>query len=145
MFHVECVLYTGVMKNTSVTGAIGEAVAVEYLVRNGYEILAQNYRKPWVEIDIIAINCSIVHIIEVKTVSYETRQALEWAISHETWRPEEQVHARKLHKLGQGSEAWIHDNNYEGEWQIDVLAVRIVPQETYATVKLIPNVVAESG
>lgn len=143
MFHVEYKRYTTVMKNTSATGAIGEAVAVEYLNRNDYQILEQNYRKPWVEIDIIAKKESVVHIIEVKTVSYETISALEWAVSHETWRPEEQVHARKLYKLGQGAEAWIHDNKYQGAWQIDVLAVRIVPQETYATVKVIPNVIAD--
>lgn len=131
------------MKNTTAIGNIGESVAVEYLLRRDFAIIEQNFRKPWVEIDIIAQKGEVVHIIEVKTVSYTTKADLEWSVSHETWRPEEQVHARKLRKLGQGAEAWINDKQYTGEWQIDVMAVRIVPQETYAVVKVIPNVIAD--
>jgi hypothetical protein len=35
------------------------------------------------------------------------------------------------------------DNNYDGEWQIDVLAVRIVPREKYATVKYLENIILD--
>lgn len=131
------------MKNTTATGTKGEHVVAEYLTRNGYRILARNYNKPWVEIDIIAEKDQVVHVIEVKTVSHDTKADLNWAVAHDLWRPEEQVHDRKLRKLGQGAEAWIKDNNYQGEWQIDIFAVRIVPHETFATINVIENVVRD--
>jgi len=49
------------------TGRLGEACAVDYLVRRGYEIVAQNYRKPFGEIDIIARERGTLVFIEVKT------------------------------------------------------------------------------
>lgn len=130
--------YQAMTQKTQLTGQIGETVAAQYLQQSGYRILAQNYQKPWVEIDIIAYKEPYLYVIEVKTVSYETKADLEWAVTHETWRPEEQVHERKRYKLGQGAEAWIEEHRYTGEWQIVVLAVRIVPRETYATVNMLP-------
>jgi hypothetical protein len=35
------------------------------------------------------------------------------------------------------------ENDFDGDWQIDVLSVRIVPREKYATVKFIPNIVLQ--
>ena len=127
-------------KNTKEIGSLGEKVAVEYLLRNGFSILITNYWKKWGEIDIIAKKINRVHFVEVKSVAYETKGKLEYAVSHETWRPEEQVHQFKIHQIEKALETWISENNYEGEWQIDVLAIRLVPHETFATVKYIENI-----
>jgi putative endonuclease len=129
------------MKNTQETGKIGEEIASDFLVKNGYSILDRNYWRKWGEIDIICRKNEIVHFVEVKTVSYETRQNLEWAVTHETWRPEELVHRFKLHQIEKALQTWIGEKNYTGEWSIDVAAVRIVPRETFATVNLIENVI----
>jgi len=51
----------------AVTGRLGEACAIDYLVRHGYEIVAKNYRKPFGEIDIIAREQGTLVFIEVKT------------------------------------------------------------------------------
>ena len=122
-------------------GRIGEDIAEKYLIGKGFKIKERNYWRKWGELDLIAENSNVVHFVEVKTVSYETKPALQWAVAHETWRPEEQVHAFKLKKMHRTVESWLSDHNYDGEWQIDVLAIRIVPRETYATVKFIDNVV----
>jgi putative endonuclease len=127
-------------KNTKQTGDMGEKVACEYLTKFGYTIIERNYWKKWGEIDIVAQKDNLVHFIEVKTVSHETKGELEHAVSHETWRPEEQVHHFKLHQIAKALETWISENNYAGDWQIDVLAIRIVPRETYATVDFIENI-----
>ncbi len=123
------------------TGAYGEEIAANYLKKYGFTILDLNYLKKWGEIDIVARGTKGVRFVEVKTVSYETKQDLQAAISRGTWRPEENVHYSKIQRLNRAIESWILEHNYEGGWEIDVIAVRIVPRERYATVKYLPNIV----
>lgn len=127
--------------NNKATGDKGEAIVCKYLQRKGWKIIDRNYQQRWFEIDIIAQFQQTIHFIEVKTVSYETIKDLNKAVTRETWRPEEQVHAKKLEKIGRGVDFWLSSTKYEGKWQFDVAAVRIVPRETYATVKYIDNLV----
>jgi putative endonuclease len=123
-------------------GNLGESVAARYLESKGLAIVDRNYLKKWGEIDIVARETSgKVHFAEVKAVSYETRQALEYAVTHETWRPEEKVDQWKLKKIAMAIESWVAEHTYDGDWQIDVVVVRLVPREKYATVKWIDNVI----
>lgn len=121
-------------------GAIGEQIAARYLEKRGFTIIGRHYLKKWGEIDVIARQAHVVHFVEVKTVSYETKAALQRAVSYGTWRPEENVHAFKLKKLQRAIASWLAEHQWTGDWQIDVVAVRFVPRETYATVKYIDNV-----
>lgn len=130
------------MKNTKVIGGFGEKIAANYLKKRGFTILDINYWRKWGELDIVASKDSMVHFVEVKSVSYETKEKLRYAVSCGTWRPEEQVHQFKLHQIGKAIETWISDRSYEGAWQIDVIGVRLVVEEKYATVNYIENIVA---
>lgn len=47
-------------------GRVGESLACEYLIRNGYKILKRNYQKRCGEIDIIAKNDLYLVFLEVK-------------------------------------------------------------------------------
>lgn len=127
------------------TGAQGEIIAAQYLKKHGFAILDTNYLKKWGEIDIVARGTvdgvEMVRFVEVKTVSYETKADLEAAVARGTWRPEENVHYAKIQRLNRAIESWIMEHEYDGEWEIDVIAVRIVPREKYATVKYLQNVV----
>lgn len=136
------------------TGRLGEQVVAEYLRQRGYTLMAQNFRKQYAEIDLIAtkptkrignrdVAHETVHFIEVKTVSHGTLKELECAVTRETWRPEELVHEHKLNQIRKGVETWVLEHGWEGELQIDVAAVRIVPCEKFATVNLIENIVIE--
>lgn len=127
-------------------GAIGEKIAARFLKNKGFTILDQNYLKKWGEIDLIARkkvkNKQTIHFIEVKTVSYETKTYLNKARAIREWRPEERVTREKLQKMHRTIESWLGENNSEDiDWQIDVVAVRVVPHEKYATVKYIQNVI----
>lgn len=124
-------------------GKIGEEIACKWLNSRGFTIIQQNYWKKFGEIDIVARETAKIHLIEVKSVSYETKHELDYAVSHETWRPEENVHKDKQRKLKNAIQAWLIENKYEGEWQIDILSVQIVPREKYALVKLLDNVIFE--
>jgi len=128
--------------NNQKIGQTGEAVAVRYLENKNFSILDRNYRKKWGEIDVVARGTDKkVHFVEVKAVSYETKLNLTAAINSRAWRPEENVHPYKLKKLNRAIDSWLSENQYDGEWCIDVIAVRLVPREKYATVKYIPNVI----
>ena len=140
MYHVKHM--TSKTKNKQM-GDIGETATSNYLQRKGWAIIARNYRRSYFELDIIAKENDVVHFIEVKTVSYATQGAYQRSLDTNAWRPEEQVHARKMHKLRLGVEAWLSENNYDGKWQVDVAAVKLVPSEKFATVKLISNIILE--
>ncbi len=124
-------------------GNQGEILVANYLKKQGFELIEMNYRKPWGEIDVIAKKSNVMHFVEVKTVSYGTKHDLQQKVLRGTYRPEENVHHTKLKKLANAIETWISENKWLGEWVIDVVAVRIVPRETYATIKIIPNIIVE--
>lgn len=136
--------YNTIESRTTVkTGHLGESLASDYLRKLGFEIVQRNYLKSCGEIDIVAREKETIHFVEVKTVSHETVSELKRAVSYETWRPEEQVHARKLHQISKAVQVWLSENSYTGNFQIDVLAIRIVPRETFCTINLIQNVIVE--
>jgi putative endonuclease len=128
-------------QNNKKIGNLGESIAAKYLENKGFTVLDRNYLKKWGEIDIVARRTIKIHFVEVKTVSYETKEALKASVSRGTWQPEQNVHEYKLKKLARAIESWLMENKYEGEWQIDVVAVKIVPREKYATAKYIDNVI----
>jgi putative endonuclease len=129
------------------TGAYGEDISARYLKNMGFTIIDKNYLKKWGEIDIVARGTAgseqIIRFIEVKTVSYETKSDLQEAISRGTWRPEENVHYKKIQRMNRAIESWVMENKYEGDWEIDVITVRVVPREKFATVKYLPNIVLD--
>lgn len=129
--------------NNKKTGDQGELLTAQHLTKQGFTIIGMNYRKQWGEIDVIAQKDNQVHFIEVKTVSYETKRDLEVAVLRGTYRPEENVHKYKLKKLGRAIETWLLEYNWQGNWQIDVAAVRIVPRKTFATMNIINNIVID--
>lgn len=125
-------------------GKTGEDIAEIWLKNRKFSIIVRNYNRKWGEIDIVARGTDqIVHFVEVKTVSYETKEDLEYAVSHETWRPEENVHIQKQKRLSRAIQTWLVDKNYPGKWQIDIIAIRIVPREKYCCIVLIENVIFE--
>ena len=48
-------------------GKEGEELAVKFLKKNGYGIVERNYRCPYGEIDIIAMDSDVLVFVEVKT------------------------------------------------------------------------------
>lgn len=137
MFHVQL---ESIKSNNKKTGRLGEVVAAEYLKKRGLMVLEMNYTKSFAEIDIVARETDITHFVEVKTVSYDSYSSLEQAVSRATRRPEELVHRRKIKQIHKAVQAWLLENKHEGNFQIDVVAVHLVPRETYAAVDYIENI-----
>lgn len=51
------------------TGPVGEEIAAEYLIKQGYRIVERNYRTPIGEVDIIALDGKTLVFVEVKSRS----------------------------------------------------------------------------
>lgn len=128
-------------KNNKIIGNYGEQIAVKYLKSKGFEILDTNYLKKWGEIDIVARRTDCIHFVEVKTVSYETKAYINSDVSRGRWRAEDNVHPEKIKRLSRAIESWIMEHHYEGVWQIDVITVKIVLKDKFASVKYLPNII----
>ncbi|MDB4061025.1 YraN family protein [Vicingaceae bacterium] len=77
-------------------GKQGEAAAVKFLAKNGYDIITQNWRFQKAEIDIIAKYERQIIIVEVKT-----RTSLEFE------NPKEAVTIPKQKRIVKGADAFI--------------------------------------
>ena len=124
------------MKNqNSTTGKLGEDIAVKYLENHNYKILGRNYRKPWGEIDIIALETiqksQELVFIEVKTQN----QKFEW-------RPEENITFHKKHQLSRIVTTYLKANKIpeDQNWRIDVLAIKLDFNTENAQIEHIQNI-----
>ena len=62
------------------TGAKGEQMAADYLIRSGYDIVARNVRSRWGEVDIIASRGEDLAFVEVKSWSTLDKENLAQSI-----------------------------------------------------------------
>ncbi len=98
-------------------GERGEALAAEFLRRNGLTILRRNCRSRWGEIDLLAREGDAVVFVEVKT-----RASERWGL------PEDAVTPAKRFKLGLTARALCdHFRLWDRPLRFDVVAVRVGP------------------
>ncbi len=119
-------------------GDIGEKIARGYLKKQGYQILEQNYQKPWGEIDIITQKNKEIIFIEVKTRTVSEGQSLGYSPY-----PEENVGFNKKQKVIRTAQTYLLEKKYPLEtfWQIDVIAVELNIQTRKANLKHIKNAI----
>ena len=102
-------------------GKAGEDIAVIFLERRGFAILERNYWKPYGEIDVICEKDSVIHFIEVKSVTSDLS-----SVSRERVRPEDNIHSHKLRRLGRVIQAFLSKKDFrERDWVFDVCVVRM--------------------
>ena len=94
------------------SGKKGEIAAYKYLKKNGYKILARNYRKTYGEIDIIAQKGENIAFVEVKTRKNDSFGT-----------PAEFVTVQKQKKLIKTAYTYIQENNLDAEFTFDVVEV----------------------
>lgn len=145
MIHVSCgtrLLAHMASKHIKV-GAVGEQAVLNHLLRKGFQSVEANFRAKTGEIDLILRKAGKTHFVEVKTVSREIGYQYGKGVSHGTYRPEDNVHRDKLHKILNTIQVWISQKRYEGEWQLDVASVVLDIKNKKATIKYIENVILE--
>lgn len=100
------------MANHLETGQKGEAMAVTFLEKAGYQILETNWRFSRAEVDIIAMDGEILVFVEVKTRS-----------SDYFGKPEEFVTARKKTLLADAASVYMNKINHDWEIRFDIISV----------------------
>lgn len=111
-------------------GDVGENVACVYLEKHGFEIIDRNYLRKWGELDVVARKGSVIHFVEVKSVS-----------AGSSIRGEENMHPGKLARLHRAIETYLLEKRLDLDWQLDLAVVKIDSAERKATVELLENII----
>ena len=93
-------------------GKLGEELAVDFLEKNGYEILETNWVFDKAEIDIIAQKNGILAIVEVKT-----RSSIEFGL------PQDFVKPKKIKLLLKAVDEYVVKNDLDVEVRFDIIAI----------------------
>ena len=149
-------------------GDIGENIACHFLKKRGFEILDRNYSRKWGELDIVAKKDSIIHFVEVKSVSRELHTDAPLQVTHGTfkangrgdnagvphvagtesspkprdsYRPEDNLHPWKLKRLSRIIQSYMASKDIDSEFQLDIITVKIDMKLRKGRVEIIENVV----
>lgn len=95
-------------------GDLGEELAVEHLVKNGYDILERNYTYQKAEVDIIAQKGDTLVVVEVKTRS-----------TADFGNPQDFLKPKQIKRLVMAVDAYINENDLEVEVRFDIIAIVI--------------------
>lgn len=97
------------------TGIFGEDAACDYLIQQGYQITARNYRSGNGELDIIAwANPNLLVFVEVKTRTLE-----------EVYSPIDAVGPKKQKMLALVAGAYMKEIHYDWAIRFDIISVSI--------------------
>jgi len=124
--------------STKTTGATGEEIARQFLIRKGFSIIESNYRKPYGEVDIIAEKHGVVRFVEVKSVTREPSADISRVTN--SYRPEEMAHESKLHKVARTAQAYMAENRDDRDYQVDVVGIIMDPINRQARCRLFEQV-----
>jgi putative endonuclease len=118
-------LSRGTVDQRKSLGRLGEDLARAHLEREGWEIVAQNWRTRRGEIDIIARDRDWLVFVEVRT-----RRANPQGGDPFLGRPDDSITPRKQLQLVQMAEAYLFDVPWNGRWRIDVIALELNADDT---------------
>jgi putative endonuclease len=93
-------------------GKKGEQLAVDFLLKNNYEIIERNYRFDKAEVDIIARIKDTLAIIEVKTRS-----------STDFGNPQDFVKPKQIQRLVKAVDEYVNVNDLDVEVRFDIIAI----------------------
>ncbi len=93
-------------------GKKGEQLAVDFLLKNNYEIIERNYRFDKAEVDIIAQKNDILAIVEVKTRS-----------TTDFGNPQDFVKPKQIQNLVKAVDEYIKENDLDIEVRFDIIAI----------------------
>jgi len=105
------------------TGKIGEEIAKGYLEKQGYKILAQNFKTKYAEIDLLAKKGKEIILVEVRT-----------KIGENFGSPEESLTKKKLKKL------WFNAQMVKAA-RIDAVCIVLKPDNTLERLEHYENIV----
>ncbi|MFD1062437.1 YraN family protein [Winogradskyella litorisediminis] len=93
-------------------GKKGEELAVNFLLKNGYDIIERNYVFQKAEVDIIAQKKDILAVVEVKT-----RSTLDFG------NPQDFVKPKQIKNLVKAIDEYVTVNELDVEVRFDIVAI----------------------
>ena len=93
-------------------GKKGEQLAVDFLLKNGYDIIERNYRFNKAEVDIIAQIKDTLAIVEVKT-----RSTVDFG------NPQDFVKPKQIQRLVKAVDEYVNVNGLDVEVRFDIIAI----------------------
>lgn len=93
-------------------GKLGEELAIEFLQKEGYEILETNWVFQKAELDIIAKKDDFLVAVEVKT-----RSSIEFGL------PQEFVKPKKIQLLAKAINEYVISNDFDVNVRFDVISI----------------------
>ena len=108
-------------------GLAGEDLAVNYIIKNGYELIQRNFRYKNNEIDIIARKDGLLVFFEIKTIC-------QYGEFLNGLSPEDNLTSRKRQKMIRVCQLFLKKYplliNWDRGWRMDLLAIVLDPKGT---------------
>lgn len=93
-------------------GNQAETAAVEYLTREGYEVIDRNWRTRVCEIDVVARKQNVTYFVEVKYRSHgEQGSGLDY------------ITPKKLQQMQFAARCWVQENKWKNAYEISAIEV----------------------
>ena len=116
-------------------GALGEKIALDFLVKRNFTILERNFRCREGEIDIVARQGDCLVFVEVRTRS-----------SPNMGTPEESITPAKGQRLVALAQTYLQSHeDLPVQWRIDVVAIDMDRQGKPSRVELVENAISDNS
>lgn len=125
------------MSRHNEVGKIGEQLARDYLKKQGYKILEQNYRTRFAEIDLVAEK-STGFFAKPKLVFVEVRTK----VGENFGSPEDTLNKEKLRKVLWNASAYSAFKKWDGSARIDAVCIVLNPDFSVRRLTHHENVIA---
>ena len=115
-------------------GALGEKIALDFLVKRNFTILECNFRCREGEIDIVARQGDCLVFVEVRAKT-----------SPNLGTPEESITPAKAQRLVSLAQTYLQSHeNLPAQWRIDIIAIDMDRRGRASRVDLIENAISDS-
>jgi len=125
------------MAEHNFVGKIGEDLAREYLKKEGWKIIEQNYKTKYAEIDLIAerpgkfLKQSTLVFVEVRT-----------KVGENFGTPEDTINKAKLWKVLQNAKSYAGFKKWQGPQRIDAVCIVLKPDFSVSRLTHHENIIA---
>lgn len=113
-------------------GALGEQIAVDYLISKGFQVIDRNYTKKVGEIDVVATKDNIIHFIEVKTL-------IKYG---DYYNPFENITYYKIMRIKRTVLWYLAEKrvSHETRYALDAIAIEINKGDKHARLQVLWNI-----
>ncbi len=99
-------------------GKKGEGIAADYLIDRGFDIIEENFRSKFGEIDIVARKGNKLYFVEVKTRANRKRGM-----------PYEAVNKRKIHQIKKAATYYLLENDKYKDFKYAISVISILMKD----------------